>query len=410
MKKMDLTFKEPLLNVNQNPNADNTSTSLASYYQKKLYEIKSFQHPYISDNKPLNFLYEKQFYGRVNLAHDSVISDSVRLKTIPTPTGVEITLHNFVMDAYKEFILYWDSLKKVNLIAPGGFLQSVSAKISYIDPGKKYFYYMSSMFERFKNKIKTEKIKIKNFDDFADEFVLFVDETTPSIPILFSSYIRSRMADPLISGLCFDVNTFDPSNDEFKYSSFLQDPNFAIFKNVAMKFGFFVDKQVPWRLWADIDSPAMKPYMDVYNITQDNLYDLNFISADSYDLELLRFYIIQFYNTHVFSNKTIIEPEFKVCSKTGNISIINKVFKLNELNREQVISDINFDRFFMKLYVFIKARENNYKWDKTKFEHIVTTFIQIKEGLDTKAAMRYIAPLVKLPAAYEQAQRSFQFR
>ena len=60
MKKMDKKAYEPLLNINLDPTGNNENKSLSSYYQKKLYEIKSFTHPLYSDNKPINILYEKQ--------------------------------------------------------------------------------------------------------------------------------------------------------------------------------------------------------------------------------------------------------------------------------------------------------------------------------------------------------------
>jgi hypothetical protein len=409
MKKMDLNSKDPLLDKNLDPSANNTNTALSAFYQKKLYELKAFNHPYLTQNKPINFLYEKQYYGRVNLSHEPVMSDSVRLKTITNGRGIETTLHNFVMDAYKDFLSYWDFLKKSNRTAAGGLLQTVNAKIGYLDPGKKYFYYMEAIFDKIKEQINAKKVKIKNLDDFINEFVEYVDGVTPSLPITFSSYIGSRMADPLISGLCFDVNSLDPSDDGKKYSIFLQDQNYALFKKTAMKFGFFIDKQIPWRLWADIDSPAMKPYMDKYTLTQDNLYDLNYITADSYDLELLRFYIIQFYNTHAFSNSVIIEPQFSICQSSGATIIKYKNTNVEQIEHKKIASNSEFDRLFMKLYVFAKARENNYNWDKSHFENVVATFIQIKEGLDTKSAMKYITPLMKLPAVADRVQRNFKF-
>ena len=59
MKKMDLNSEEPLMDVSADPVGTNTNTSLASYYQEKLYEMKAFTHPLYSDNKPINIIYEK---------------------------------------------------------------------------------------------------------------------------------------------------------------------------------------------------------------------------------------------------------------------------------------------------------------------------------------------------------------
>jgi hypothetical protein len=269
---------------------------------------------------------------------------------------------------------------------------------------------MNGMFEDLKSILKSKNTSIKNFDMFLDQFLDFVDLATPTSPILFSTFVGSRMAEPLISGMCFDVNSLDLTQDAIKYTLFTEDPNYAIFKKTATKFGFFIDKHIPWRLWADIDSPAMKPYMDVYNLTQDNLYNKNYVQANGYDLELLRFYLIQFYNTYITNNQEIKEPEFKICSKSGTTIVNIKTYKLDFLNFQQAKNSLDFDRLILRMYAFIKVRENNYSWNKAKFENVVADFIQIKEGLDTKAAIRYIEPLVRVPAAADFKQRNFTFR
>lgn len=408
MKKMDLNSPEKLLNVNSEPNATNSSTSISAFYQKKLYEIKAFQHPFLSQNKPINILYEKQYYGRVNLQHVPVMCDQNTLKLFNEENGTIVILQNFAIDAYKDFISYWEFLKKRDRISKSGLIQNVNAKTSFLNAGELYFYYMSSMYEEVKKTINDKKIVVKNFDDFLKCFIDYVDSVTPAAPITFSSFIGSRVVSPLISGICFDIVTSDTSIDAAKYSLFMKDSNYAIFKKTATKFGFFIDKQVPWRLWADIDSPALKPYMDNYNLNQSNLYDINYIPAYSYDLELIRFYLLQFYNTYVISNSSIKQPEFKVCKK-GTISVDYKNINLDSLTVEQVAGNKQFDRLFMKSYLYIKMRENNYSWNKSYFENILNNFIQIKEALDLPRAMLYIVPLVKIPAESSRIHRNFQF-
>lgn len=409
MKKMVLDEKQRLLNTGLDPSADNTSKPLSAFYQKKIYEIKSFGNSLFGNNKPLNFLYDKLFYGRVNLKNEEIIVDQATLKTFVSGGAKEIILLNFVLDAYKDFVSYWKYLTNIQKVAQEGTLRDVTAKSVWKDSGKMYFLYMSVIYENLRNEINSKKIKIKNFDHFLNEFIGFVDNATPTVPIIFSTYIQSRMADPLISGLCFDVKSADLTDDSVKYEDFLKDPNYAIFKKTAMKFGFIVDKQIPWRLWADIDSPSMKPYMEKYGLTQDNLYNKNYVLANNYDLELLRFYLVQFYNTYISAQLTVREPDFKICPKTGGTIIDYKETNLQFLNLKDVSSKLEYDRLFMKLYVYVKARENNYNWNKPKFDQIVENFIQIKEGLDTKAAMGYIAPLVRVPAVASAPQRNFQF-
>jgi hypothetical protein len=411
MKKMDLSVKEPLLDdseVKQTPSATNGSTSLAAYYNKKIYEQDSFEVQELNKNKPINILYDKMFYGRVNLKNEAIIVDATQLKT-KLIKNKEASFTNFVMDAQNDFFSYWDYLKKINKVFKGGLLADITVTSAYVDPGACYFYYMNNVFESVKKLITEKNAKVTNFTDFLYQFIEYVDSVTPNIPILFSSYIRSRMADPLISGMCLDVKSLDPTIDSVKFDKILEDQNYALFKITAMKFGFFPDKHIPWRLWADIDSPAMKPYMDKYSLTQDNLYQKNYISANSYDLELLRFYLIQFYNTFVANKTQPISDVYRLCYEGEVARLKKQKNSLVQLPHESVIGDKEFEKLLLKLYVYIKVRENNYSWDKSKFENVVFNFIQVKEALDTVGALRYITPLVTVPAAYDFKQRNFRF-
>lgn len=409
MKKMDLTISEPLLNLDNDPAGNNTNKSYAAFYQKKLYEIKAFNQGETSSIGPINILYEKLFYGRVNLNNEAVITNNAKIKSFNASNGKEYKLANFTLDAYRDFVSYWDSLKRINKLSKNSKLYNIGITSNYIGPGKLYFYYMSSVFDRVKNRINSKNITIKNLNDFIKEFVDYVETITPSIPINFSTFVRSRMADPLISGLCFDVNVSDLTDDSIKYNQFLQDPNYAIFQKSASKFGFVPDKHIPWRLYADIDSPTMKSYMNRYNLNQDNLYQTNYVLADLYDLELLRFYVIQFYNTYIAGKQTFRDNKFKICDITNNTIVESKEYKIDFIDLEKIKYDLDFDRQIMKLYIYIKVCENNYSWDQSKFANILQNFIQIKEALDTTKAMMYVRPLFLHSAIAEYKQKNIIF-
>ena len=171
MKKMDLKTKDPSLDVNSDPNGTNNSTTLASYYQKKLYEVRAFSHPLYSDNKPINITYEKQYYGRVNLAHVAVITDSVRMKSMIDGKGNEIKFQNFVFDAYRDFISYWDYLKKINKVSKSGIIQTVNAKYASLNAGRMYFYYMSSLFNKV-NKMIVNNQRLNCLHFVLDSFII----------------------------------------------------------------------------------------------------------------------------------------------------------------------------------------------------------------------------------------------
>ena len=89
MKKMDLTKIEPVLFDSRVPAGNNNLDPKKAYYEKKAYELKSFRTGMIDNNKPINILYEKLFYGRVDLKNNVVVVDPSKIITKINPQGEE---------------------------------------------------------------------------------------------------------------------------------------------------------------------------------------------------------------------------------------------------------------------------------------------------------------------------------
>ena len=408
---MDLEADEKTLIPSLTPPvANNITPPLSAYCNKKIYEMISFSNPTLSPkNKPINILYDKNFYGKVDLEHNAVAVDKAKLKS-KMIGDKKVSLMNFVMDAQTDFFYYWDFLKKTNKLSKNSILYNIGLTTGSVDFEDAYFSYMNGNYASFTQHLKNKKIEIRNFDHFLEQFINFVDFATPSYVFTFSSFVTSRMADPHISGLCFDVKSLDAGDDNEKFQKIITDPNYAIFKKTATKHGFFIDKHVPWRLYADIDSPAMIPYMQDYALTQDNLYTTNFQLAMNYDLYFLKNYLVKFYNTTISTSKVIQKKEFKICEKTGNTVVKHTNMYVLYMDDATISNNPEFDEKIMKLYVYLKGRENNYNWDQNKFDSITNTFIELKQTLDLSAAMRYVWPLVKLAAESETVSRTFFYR
>ena len=58
----------------------------------------------------------------------------------------------------------------------------------------------------------------------------------------------------------------------YKKYLWLEDPNWTMFTKLAARYGFVVDKNIPWRLIADLGSQPMAEYMDMYDTNLDLLF------------------------------------------------------------------------------------------------------------------------------------------
>ena len=99
MKKNDSDKPEPLL-LNTETVASNQMTSRALFYQRKLYDKVAFSSQDISPNKPIDFWYEKTFYGRKDSSLDTIHLSETRLKQIPVDGPQPLFAVNFVTDAF----------------------------------------------------------------------------------------------------------------------------------------------------------------------------------------------------------------------------------------------------------------------------------------------------------------------
>ena len=119
-----------------------------------------------------------------------------------------------------------------------------------------------------------EKKKIRDIDSFLRVFTDFAKISIHSgAPMTLSGFVESPYCSPLNSGLVIDTSTDDHGGDLNKASTYLLDDNFPIVVAMASHYGFVLDKNAPWRFVADIKSPAMKEYMlgvDLLDLPPDN--------------------------------------------------------------------------------------------------------------------------------------------
>ena len=149
----------------------------------------------------------------------------------------------------------------------------------YTDPYQQYFAYNNILLNQFSSILAKDNImkrRIINFETYIEEFMELFLSTTDSPPIFFKDFIFSRYCDQLSSGLIIETHTADYDNDEYKTINYNSNPNYVYFSRMARNFGFNIDKNIPWRLVADINSTQMRSYIylenpDLRDATQEQL-------------------------------------------------------------------------------------------------------------------------------------------
>jgi len=248
------------------PKGTNESNSFTSYYERILYRDHLYPRPPLLPI-PIDFWYEKPFYGKMDTKGEAVFVKDTFVKKIDTIEN-EIFALDFVADAFRDLKSYYSIAANTNkLIIPDSNLVTLNVASGWRSTNVQHVSYVSSLFDSF-NKFYMapydRKKKLLNFQTFLKLFMNFIKLSAGTYPFTKTGFIMSRWCDPANSGLVLEIATSNFGDDAAKYNDYINDVNYIFYAFAAEKYGFKVDKNAPWRLVADLGSPVMKKYMENY--------------------------------------------------------------------------------------------------------------------------------------------------
>jgi len=213
-------------------------------------------------------------------------------------------------------------------------------------------------------------------------------------------YILTKRNSVLASGLAVEIYDGDYGDDAEKIELFYNDINFEYLKNLAYGHGFVIDKHIPWRLVADINSPQMTPYISsalnvpieqnaaglVLNLmyNQPHFAGINSISA----------MMVKFYNVIATTRpRTSKKKSSATVSPDGSSTAFRKCRARTIINR-RVTSVKGVSTYPMSYWVdkYVKIRnvETGLKYDDATLSIIARNATDLINSLDNYTAMRYI--------------------
>ena len=210
---------------------------------------------------------DDRFYGIVDSKGNAVEPDTRQLKPLYYPADSQRLSYamNFVADAWKDFADNVRSLAQQNIIyrsSPWANLSAVKAWTSIEPSYRKYI--MEEVYPIFRNRfmaIENNDVSVRNLKTFMDRFDIFVQSIMlKGGPLSLSGWIEGSYTPLYASGLIIEIADDRYSEDLPKAQKFADD-NFALIARLAYQYGFAIDKNIPWRLVADLRNPAMREYM-----------------------------------------------------------------------------------------------------------------------------------------------------
>jgi hypothetical protein len=116
---------------------------------------------------------------------------------------------------------------------------------------------------------------VLDFKSYVKELLNFMKPGGAMMPLTATGFMVSSFSDPMMSGLSIELYNGDYGDDATKFNKYIRDPNFRFFVKAARKFGFYVDRNAPWRLIAD---PLSQPMID-----RQGALDTSLTSTMTYD-------------------------------------------------------------------------------------------------------------------------------
>jgi hypothetical protein len=345
-------------------NSLKSTISLAGNRSK--YQREAFPKLGTFESKPVvNFNFaERTLYGRTDQNLNVIIPRQESLKTIISQASrTTITLMNFVADAFSDFESTFERARnsgKIRVNDP--YLSSPQVFNAYQNPKDLYETYFSNIMREFEQTFRDET-KIISARDYFAQFLAYINRVTPTFPITYTAWQRSKFSSIFTSGLAIDLAGLAIDNDELK-ENFINSENFDFYKNSCIKHGFSIVKNSPWVIVSDLDSPASSLYHRNYALSSvTEIFSENYFLSSELDIEYLKQNLFRSYNN--FANLFPYRKTFDICDNklitnneyryTININKFNNIF-----NNNYIIQYYNNIRYFEEDTTFSVADRNKF--------------------------------------------------
>ena len=267
IKKMaQRPITNPLERSDRFTNVDNNSFAREAFEERKKYA--NFIFPASSTiSKSFNFWGKDKFFGRVTLDGNPVVVSQNRLKQVRHATESNSCYAlDFVADAWRDFCDRVNSELSSGVLYDSGPYSKLEATVGWRDFFVDYHNYMTNdLYPAFQTVFMASparKRKIRNFDGFLEVFDEFSDLIIKAAgPITLSGFVESMYGSIANTGLMIETNRAPHDDDLNKETEFLYDENFNMVLFLASQYGFYVDKNAPWRFICDPASKAAQEYM-----------------------------------------------------------------------------------------------------------------------------------------------------
>lgn len=322
---------------------------------------------------------ENSLFGLVDNNLDVILPDISYFKKVPSANKEEKLVMDFVADAFNEMNEYLASAVLMGKISSKSPYVNLKAHKCYLNPQltvEAFNTKLSKMFERQMNLDASFSSSITDAKTFNKKFISFLkNNINNDMPVTKSAVVLSTNFFNFVSGLVIDIAKDKADNDTVKFEKYLNTADFDCFRDACKRFGFKIDVNVPWRIYADLNSPAMNTqsgnhigYMTKYNIKNpSDLFAKRYSPVFIEEINHLKQLFYTSYN-YIFKNNKYYELDYK---KLDICDFKKSTVKQRDLlSREEYINSFD-DLYWLRAYIYFRNYETKKYLNQQQFENIV---------------------------------------
>ena len=304
-----------------------TSSSRESFLERKKYKETAF----FEGVKMLDTWYERPNYGLYTAAFEPAILNTddsgSNLITFGNYAGPSIVAAPFVVQAFNAFRNEYLEKQSTTALSFPKFLEGLTPVSAFVNFEAVYQRYIALLVLEVSSVISRKISDTFVFDTAFDEIV---QANLSKFPITRSGFLLSNKCPLNVSGLCVELASLE-YKDDIKKGEILQSKDFICFVEAANDHGFYVDKNAPWRLVADLESDTMRSNLSQYreNTDVENILNKTFRTKTHYE-DISSFY---YFYSSVRSKVTIKLKQLGLLSppRASEKRIISKTLEIRML-------------------------------------------------------------------------------
>ena len=377
------------------PSANN-GTSLKSLFKERDLYDELYPDYVFRPHSIKVFSRMRALYGRVDTMGFSIIPKQELISQLSTNEPVFAL--DIVKECFDEMVSYWGKLTSLGGLSKNSVtlkeIKPKSAITSGISPI--YDVYIQQQIEFFNKEYVRNDNQIKNYADYERDVRNFSHYLRKSsLPFTLSEFCTSKVLSSTETGLVIEVASEDPSDDAVKFQGFIRDPNYENYTKVAYRFGFKVDRDIPWRIYFDLSSDYASKKM-----AEKGIYSLESFFQRYYDRAVdLEFPHMVKKMASMYGRYIEFSPSYqkiKPCPTSFDTrsAYAQGMAKVEVKTKEVVNANILLTRYgpdhWLRLYAFLRSVETGKPWTQVQFNNLVEETMNIYTYRSEKQAIYHL--------------------